>query len=283
MRLFRGMLLLILPACSVLASAPPARADVVSFYDSTWNHGSGPQSGWTGGQTSGTTTVLGDVTVTVTSQSFGTATPVSGMHMSEVDDGSSFTGFGLVQDPSTANNGGTLSNYTRLDFAFSEAVLLDSYTITDIDRIMPFLGFVDISGYWDVVAVEGFVNGLGAVGSGIMPDYALSSNTLLQEVDLYGLAAVRAGSGGNGNEDPRNSATFDFGQTHITGFSIYYWNNGPATDASSRQIIGVANGAFEVVQTPEPASLAVCLLGILLLGGARRLDQRGVRTHSTRR
>lgn len=263
---------LIVSACAVVAVAQPTQAAMVSFYDSLWDHGSGPQAGWSDGATSGTTSV-GGVNVTVTSSAVGGSTPVNGMHMSNIDDAPNFVGFGLVQDPSEANNSGSLSNYLRLDVAFSRAVILDPVAITDIDRTMPFFGLVDVAGYWDVVAVEGFVGGLGAVGTGLAAQYSLTGNDL-EQISRYGLSALRAESGGNGQQDPANQAEFDFGATEIRAFSLYYWNNGTTTDAAPRQIIGVGDVHFQVAQTPEPASLACCLLGALMLGGVRLIGRR---------
>jgi hypothetical protein len=257
---------------AVPALAQPARAEIVSFYNSQWDHGSGPQAGWMDGATSGTTTA-GGVSVTVTASTHGSADPIDGMYMSHVDDAPNFEGFGLGQDPSEANNGGSLSNFLRIDYEFSRAVLLDSFTITDIDRQMPFLGIFD-SGYWDVVAAEGFVNGLGAAGSGVAAEYALNGDTLLGVVDLYGLSAVRAVAGGNGQQDVDNEALFHFGSTAVTAFSIYYWNNGPATDGSTHQIIGLSDVSFQATSVPEPASLACCLLAVLMLTGSRQIGRR---------
>jgi hypothetical protein len=259
-------------AWAVLAVAQPARAEIVSFYNSQWDHGSGPQTGWSDGATTGTSTA-GGVNVTVTASTHGSATPEPGMYMANVDDAPNFAGFGVGQDSSNANNGSSLLNYVRLDFEFSQAVQIDSFTVTDIDRTS-FLGVPGLVGYWDVVAAEGFVDGLGSIGSGVAAEYALSGDTFLDEVNLYGLSAVRADTGGNGQQDPENEAVFNFGSTSVTAFSIYYWNNTPALFGASRQIIGLGDVSFQAASVPEPASLACCLIGLLMLRGTRRLGRR---------
>lgn len=234
----------------------PARASaaIISFDTNDWDHGSGSQTGWNDGETTGTTTFNG-VTLTITSNLVRNAVATSG-HMTRLNE-SYFSGFAFQLDPSTTNNGRRLRDYLRLDFEFSAPVYLTSFTLTDVDRT---------SGQWyDVIAAEGFINGLDNVGTGISANYAFENPTNLEEVSRYGLDAVRARSNtGNVQNTSPADVTFSFDQG-VMAFSIYYWNDSSSDDGASTQTIGIRGNQFEIVRTPEPGSIAMCLLALLML------------------
>ncbi len=140
------------------------QAEIVSFDTSSRDHGSGSQIGWNDGEFSGTTTVLGNNTLTITTSAITTAAYTAN-HFHRINQ-SYFTGFAFQLDPETSGNYvNSLVNFNRVDFSFSSGVNLDSFTLTDVDRT---------NNRWsDVFVGEGFTTSTpGAVGTGISADYA---------------------------------------------------------------------------------------------------------------
>lgn len=275
--------LALLAACM---TADNARAEVISFETSTWDNGGGPSIGWTNGADTGTTTVLGTIGLTVTSSVVGTATE----HSANLSlNGGRFIIVQLPADSTNPSPPGTLSNYMRIDFEFTEAVVLDDLTLGDIDTAT--------NSWWDVIAVEGFTSGgAGAVGSGTSADYTFSSGagpgfpvpdpgpdgTYLTEVTRFGLAAVTPDTNYNGGFEPVHEATASFGSTAITAFSLYYWNDRPDYLSGTNQVINIVGNVFELsaapgggpVAAPEPGTLGALCVGSLIGGVARYRKRR---------
>ena len=241
-----------------------ARADLISFDTSQWNHGSGSQVGWNDGEFSGTTNFLGRQ-LTVTTSQVGTA-QFTGDHFSRINE-TFFSGFAFQNDPNTTNNSadfanGTLQNYSRMDFSFNGQVRLDEYILTDVDRVD--------GQWWDIVAAESFdTSAPGAVGTGTSATYSTSPVTNIISGGIYGLNAATAAPGtGNVQNTPENDVFINFGTT-FRSFSIYYWNLTPADSGASTQTIGTRGNNFQVSAAPEPgagisASIAMLLVGLLI-------------------
>lgn len=245
---------LLLAVLATLSSGS-VNADMISFDTNDWDHGAGPQPGWNDHELTGTTTFSG-ISLTITSNMVGSAVP-TGSHMARINQ-SYFTGFAFQLDPSTTvNSGGSLQNYARIDFEFSEEVYLTSFTLTDVDRA---------NGSWyDVIAAEGFVNGLGAVGTGLNAEYTFNDPTNEEVVDRFGLRSARPRSNtGNLQNTPPVDVTFHFNEG-VRAFSIYYWNDTATDTGSSTQTIGIRGNQFEIERVPEPGSIAMCLIAAFMM------------------
>lgn len=243
-------------------------ASVVSYDTSSWDHGSGNQTGWNDGELSGTTTVDG-VSLTVSSSRFGTAAYTAD-HLSRINE-TFFTGFAFQLDPATTDqNSGSLTNYARIDFSFSDFVSLDNYTLTDVDRTN--------SNWFDVVAVEGFTSSTpGAVGSGTGASYSFESPTNMQTDTLLGLFAARPRSNtGNVQNTAPNDVNVSVASP-IQSFSLYYWNFNNTDSTANTQTIGTRGNQFSVSSitvVPEPKLGIVLVSGFIMTVASRRRRQR---------
>ena len=249
------------PACLLLALT--ANAAVVSFDTSNWDHGSGSQLGWNDGEFSGTTSILGaDVTITTTN--VGTAVNAVN-HFRRIDE-TFFSGFAIQMIPATNGVTNPLTNYNRIDFTFTNPVILESITLTDVDRA---------GGQWyDLIATEAFTTTTpGALGTGISPNYTVGSNvfTVNPAPNFNSLDfALPFSNTGNVQNDPTNDVTISFTDP-IDSFSIYYLNNGGDNQAGT-QTIGIRGNQFIVSVVPEP--FAGVLVSLALTAAAFRRRRR---------
>jgi len=253
-------------AIVVLLLGTTANAELVSYDTSQWDHGSGPQVGWVDGEFSGTTTVLGNITLDVTSSQNGTA-QYTADHASRIDE-TFFTGFAFQALPSTTvNTGVALTNYVRLDFSFSSPVNVVNYTLTDVDRT---------DGQWyDVIAAEAFTTTApGAVGAGIDPVYSTNTPSNIGFGTIHGLAVSGPlNNTGNVQNTPENDIGIAFAEP-VRSFSIYYWNLGTADSGATTQTIGTRDNLFEISavpsSVPEPSAVALVMLGFCVIQSRRR-------------
>ena len=193
-------------------SQKECQADTVSFDSSVWDHnnGNGPSVSWVDGEFVGTTPI-GTDQLTISTTVTGTAVETAD-HFSRID-ASFFSGFAFQLDPSSTINTTTFDNYARYDFSFSFPVQLDSFTLTDVDRL---------NGLWyDVIAAEGFASQIpGAVGGGFSANYDFEPNTNLETFNQFGLLGARpTAASGNVLNTPENDVTFSFDEA-IQSFSI---------------------------------------------------------------
>lgn len=271
-----GVLFLIPVAICLLGngSLSHCQAEIVSFDTNTFSHDGGltSQTGFQDGQFTGTTSVLGGESLTISTTSIGTPSAFEPDHFTRID-AAFFEGFAIRLDSgSTRLNdrttpGAPLTNYGRIDFEFSTAVQLDSFTLNDVDR-------GDIN-FYDIVAVEGFLTSdAGVLGTGFSPDYAFESITNLEEVVDFGLNAVRPRIETTGTlQLPESDVTFSFTEP-INSFSIYYYNANFADSDNGGQTIGISGNQFEVSEfvaaVPEPGSVIVFCGSLFLLNLRRR-------------
>lgn len=244
------------------------QADTVSFDNSIWDHndGNGPSVSWVDGQFVGVTPI-GTDQLNISTTAVG-STAYTADHFRRIDE-TFFTGFAFQLDPSSTVNTTTFDNYARYDFSFSFPVQLNSFTLTDVDRL---------DGQWyDVIAAEGFSSTTpGAVGSGFSANYSLEPNTNIETFNEFGLFGARpTATSGNVLNTPENDITFSFTEA-IQSFSIYHWNDNATDDAAATQTIGIRGNEFEIAvfgtAIPEPSSLSVlAILSTLASVHRRRL------------
>ena len=242
--------------------ATRCHGDTISFDSSVWDNsdGNGPSLGWTDGEFVGTTvlttaTSMEQLAITSTEVGDGTYTED---HFSRIDE-NFFSGFAFQLDPGTTINTTSFDNYARYDFEFSFPVQLDSFTLTDVDRL---------NGAWyDVIAAEGFsTQTAGVVGSGFDANYSFEPNTNLETFTQFGLLGARpTATSGNVLNTPENDVTFNFTEA-IQSFSIYHWNLTAVDSFANTQTIGIRGNEFDIslfgsTAIPEPGSIS--LLAIL--------------------
>lgn len=240
-------------------------ADTVSFDSSVWDHsdGNGSSVSWTDGQFLGITPI-GTDQLTITSNEVGTGIYTAD-HFRRIDE-NFFTGFAFQLDPGTTVNTTSFDNYARYDFSFSFPVQLDSFTLTDVDRL---------NGAWyDVIAAEGFATETpGTVGNGFSANYTFEPNTNMETFTEFGLLGARpTATSGNVLNTPENDVTFNFSEA-IQSFSIYHWNDNATDSTANTQTIGIRGNEFEIsvfgTAVPEPGSVSL-LVAITALAAIRR-------------
>lgn len=268
---------LLLPAFALTALACSAQqVTTFSFLDDTWVNPSSTQVGFRsqtagGANNSSTGTVTKNgITLTFTGSFVGTA--VNSLDSPTAPgQGGSFTNattinprgfiFGTSNDAnpiifSESSFSGTVSNYQRWDFSFSEPLILSEFILQDIDSDATFR---------DIVAAESFSTLTpGSAGSGVGATYGLlgqPSSLLRGSVDFNGssLDAVGAPLGlGNPNNTPEVSAAISFGSTPISSFSVYAFS-----DNNTVHRLSLNGSSFNVTAVPEPSG---AMLGIFSLG-----------------
>ncbi len=250
---------------TVSASRVECLGDTISFDSSVWDHndGNGSSVSWTDGQFLGITPI-GTEQLTITSTQVGTGTYTAD-HFRRIDE-TFFTGFAFQLDPGTTVNTTSFDNYARYDFEFSFPVQLDSFTLTDVDRL---------DGAWyDVIAAEGFATQTpGTVGSGFAANYSFEPNTNMETFSQFGLLGARpTATSGNVLNTPENDVTFNFTQA-IQSFSIYHWNDNATDSTATTQTIGIRGNEFEIsvfgTAVPEPGSVSL-LVAMTALAAIRR-------------
>ncbi len=262
---------------SSIACSAHVSATTFSFLTDTWTNPSTTQVGFLsqtagGGNNSSTGFATKDgVTLTFTGTFFGTA--VSSGVVSGVQ-GPSFTNatsinpngfiFGTNADinplvDSAGTFSGTVTNYQRWDFSFSQPVILNTLVLEDIDS----------SGFRDYAAAESFTTvAPGAVGTGSAATYTFfgSPTALINGTATFGANIITAvgvqNNFGNPNNSPEVRTAIDFGTNAVSSFSLYSFS-----DQSSDHRLSLSSSSFEVTAVPETSS---ALLGVLSLGALLR-------------
>lgn len=256
-----------------------------------WDHGSGLQDGWQAGQNTGTATdsttglqitftgapresnssndyLVGDARTNTQNFAFdqkGTIT-TKGMKIENInfsDDGNIAT---LNQTGSTRELiGGTLANYQRLTFSFSQPIIVDSNTrffIDDIDDGST-TGASNES-YIDSIAVEAFATlDVGTAGTGINPIFDFENGTELTTgtIDFANGNDISyiydsEDSSSNPPNESQSRAYYNFGSTEeVQSIALYYFNGIPTSISSTTGTSGhaiVFGGSFDI----QPASSA---------------------------
>ena len=235
-------------------SQTKCNADTVSFDSSVWDHNdeNGPSVAWTDGQFQGVTQI-GTEQLTITTSQVGDVVYTAD-HFRRIDE-DFFSGFAFQLDPGTTVNTTTFDNYARYDFEFSFPVQLDSFTLTDVDRLN--------AAWYDTIVAEGFATQTpGAVGNGFEANYSFEPNTNLETFSQFGLLGARPTlTSGNVLNTPENDVTFSFDEA-IQSFSIYHWNLNAVDSNAPTQTIGIRGNEFEISlfntnAVPEPGSLSL--------------------------
>ncbi len=255
---------------SLGAATLSADAVTFSFLTDTWTNGASTQTGYLNGATSGTLTKEG-ITFSFSTSFAGTA--VSGTRNLEKVTNENPFGFNLATQ-TDANDlsqvTGSLINYQRWDFVFSEDIVITTLGVDDIDSNIAATN--GVGKFRDAAAIEGFTTAVpGPTGSGIDPTISLNGTThLIQGTLAAGSGSVNYVISDNGtqpdpNNDPDYRAFFTFGSTAIRSFSIYAFSDRPTTHRQS-----LFGGSFEVAAVPEASVALFGLLGLPLLWKRRR-------------
>ncbi len=292
----------------ILAAFPCGSAHAVTFgfssTNSTWVSTSGTTAGYpaspaasdtaTNTVLSGTQTVSG-ITMTFQAGKFG-ATGDYGTRNLYDRPASNPIGFNLsskgtyndiavdgVND--TVQTTGNLSNYQSWTFTFSEPVKLTTLYIDDIDN-----NSAASMTFWDFLGAEAFSTATpGATGTGTDPVWGLSGSTGLIEGTISTpdgsiLFVTPSDVTDNPTNDPDYRAGITFGDVYIQSFVLYAFTKStpgvPATgtdtvplitgNVSNTHRMSIFNSTVEVLPVPEPAAVALLLVGLTPLLARRR-------------
>ncbi len=253
-------------ALFVLGSSAVRAATTFSFITDVWTNGSNTQTGYLNGAASGTLTKAG---LTMTFQSSYAGTGIAATRNLTLDNGNP-TGFVLGTNADANNLNGTLLNYQRWDFSFTQPVLINSLIIDDIDSDNP-NALTTPNGFRDAIGAEGFASQTpGALGSGVDVEFDFEDPTgLIPGVILAGSGQsvnyVISPAANNPNNAPIHRAYLSFGETPVSSFSIYSFS-----DRSQSHRVTLFQGIIEVTVVPEPSAALLGLMGIGLLVRRRR-------------
>lgn len=251
----------------VSACLPASAATTFSFINDVWTNGSTTQTGYKDEATSGTLTKDG-VTMSFSVSFAGTA--VASTRNLTLDFGNP-TGFVFGTKNDANNLNGTLVNYQRWDFSFSQPVILTSLGLDDVDSDKSNLSGTD--GFRDAIAAEAFYTLTpGTIGSGLdalftfTPGTGLSAGTIATGGGQTIPYAI-SGPANNPNNDPAFRTYLSFGDTPITSFSIYSFS-----DRVNSHRVSLFQGIIEINPdpVPEPTALLLGLLGLPLLARRKR-------------
>ncbi|MCW1883931.1 hypothetical protein OKA04_04275 [Luteolibacter flavescens] len=249
----------------VSASLNAATVTTFSFITDVWTHESGSQTGYQNGATSGSVTKDG-ITMNFHSSLSGDAM-VGTRNLTLVTSGNP-TGFNIATKEDANDLDGTLLNYQRWDFTFSQPVILRNLGIDDIDSDKQNLSVGD--GFRDALAAEAFEGqSFGPVGSGIDADF---TQNLGSSLSIHTIAAgsgqslnyVLSGPAGNPNNAPAYRAYINFGDTPIQSFSLYSFSDRDNVHRVSLFQSMFQVEAAEVVPEPSSALLGLATLPLLL-------------------
>ena len=259
-------LLVALAACAVV---PAHGTTTFSFITDVWTNGANTQTGYQNGALSGSLT-KGGVTMTFQTSIVGTADPASrNLTLDTTGNPRGFV-FGTQDDANNLN--GTLLNYQRWDFSFSQPVTLGSLGLDDVDSDQS-----DISGtngFRDAVAAEAFLSLLpGTIGSGIDAGFVFAPGTglsggMIGTGNGQSISYAISGPAGNPNNAPAYRTFVDFGSTPISSFSLYTFS-----DRDNAHRISIFGGTLEINPTlpvPEPASALLALAALPFLARRRK-------------
>ncbi len=282
---------LILAAMVGLATA--AQATTFSFLTDTWTNpatggGTTTQTGFVsqtaaGANNSSSGTVTKDgITLSFTGSFVGTAVSSSvqsGTQGPSFSNASTTNPIGFILGTTNDDNAitfsetsfsGSVTNYQRWNFSFSQPVILQTFRIQDVDSNT---GTASAQ-FRDIIAAEAFTTVTpGAAGTGVDAAYNLGAESatpgdtnLLTGTATFGSNAINAVGApldlGNPNNTPEVRTLVSFGSTAIRSFSIYAFSD-------NRQVnhrVSLDNSEFEIVTpapVPEPSS---ALLGAFGLG-----------------
>ncbi|MGL4398378.1 MAG: hypothetical protein ACRCXD_00795 [Luteolibacter sp.] len=269
----------LVPAIFASICASSAASTTFSFLDDTWTNPSSTQVGFlsqtaAGASNSSTGTVTKEgITLTFTGSFFGTSESSSIVTGTQ---GPSFTnattinpnGFilGSAQNTNpitfTASSfSGSVANYQRWDFSFSQPVVLTEFILQDVDSQGT------TGGFRDIIASESFTSATpGVVGSGTVAAYTFfgSPSSLLNGTVTFGANSIAAVGAPLGLGNPNNTAEvrtgISFGTAEISSFSVYAFS-----DRAPSHRVSLDSSSFEVVPEPTSAFLGALSLATLLV------------------
>ena len=252
-----------------LASAclPVSAATTFSFITDVWTNGSSTQTGYQNEASSGTLTKDG-VTLTFSNSYAGTAVAATRNLTLDFGNPTGFV-FGTKDDSNDLN--GTLLNYQRWDFSFSQPVILNSLGLDDVDSDKSNLSGTD--GFRDAIAAEAFFSQTpGTLGTGLDALFIFTQGTGLSSGNIgtgggQSIPYAISGPASNPNNDPAFGTFLSFGDTPVTSFSIYSFS-----DRDNSHRVSIFQGLIEINPTPvpEPTAVLLGLLGLPLMTRRRR-------------
>lgn len=258
-----------LMAALALVSTRLDAATTFSFVTDTWTNGPNTQTGYQNGATSGSITKDG---ITMTFQSTLSGDALAGSRNLSLVTSGNPTGFNIATKEDSNDLNGSLLNYQRWDFSFSQPVILRSLGLDDVDSDKLDLSVGD--GFRDAIAAEAFEgHSFGPIGSGVDADF---TQNLGSSLSLHTIAAgsgqslnyVLSGPAGNPNNAPAYRAYLNFGDTAVQSFSIYSFS-----DRDNVHRVSLFQSMFQVEAAevvPEPSSALLGLAALPLLLRRRR-------------
>lgn len=249
------------------ACLPASAATTFSFITDVWTNGANTQTGYLDGASSGTLTKDG---ITLSFQHSFAGAAVAATRNLTLDFGNP-TGFVFGTKNDSNDLGGTLLNYQRWDFSFSEPVILSSLGLDDVDSDKSDLSGTD--GFRDAIAAEAFFSQApGTIGTGLDAIFVFTAGTGLSSGNIatgggQSIPYAISGPANNPNNDPAFRTFLNFADTPVTSFSIYSFS-----DRDNSHRVSIFQGVIEINPSPvpEPAPVLLGLLGLPLVVRRRR-------------